>query len=505
MWRMQARLWVLFAAVLLVLLGLAATQADFVGLQHTDEHGMTPLMRAAQRGDRVEVARRLHGFLPRVNAQVSSNDLQEFIAFLSWMQSVPKRDVGYTALMYAVQSRHREIVEDLLRAGANVNLASRDGFTALTLTVFNQDLDLARLLISHGARVDQSHSMAMAAASESSEMLRLLLDSGGSPNPPSPTRPGLPVTPLQAAVRAHRTENVRLLLAAGASVNVREAQNGWTLLRRAKNDGAADIAELLRTAGASDDGEADDALLAALRNRDSQAAQQALSAGANPNTRDQFGQYPLQEAVQRGDLDRVRVLLAAHADPNLGSVQKPLFIAAQRGYAEIVQALLDAGARDKNESLVVAVGDGHREIVAMLLQAGADVHFGADTALRKAAHNADLELVNELLAAGADPGARAEDGETALHAAAYKGSRELIQLFLSKGLDPNATMINGYTPLLSAVVGGNLEGAQTLLAAGANPNARDSDGHPILYWVKTGPKATRADMEALLRAAGAQE
>src|SRR5258708_40357716 len=67
---------------------------------------------------------------------------------------------GGTALMSACASYRSEIVEFLLQAGADVNLRTKDGQTALHTAVGSspslpeKQRDCVRLLLNHGAQID---------------------------------------------------------------------------------------------------------------------------------------------------------------------------------------------------------------------------------------------------------------------------------------------------------------------------------------------------------------
>src|SRR5437870_4061661 len=102
-----------------------------LGIDQRDEHGMTALMVAARDG-RLDQVERLIAKGANVNAAVPTRDLRELIAFISWMQELPKSDIGYTPLMYAAQGGHLDVAQLLIRKGANVNAATRDNDTALT-------------------------------------------------------------------------------------------------------------------------------------------------------------------------------------------------------------------------------------------------------------------------------------------------------------------------------------------------------------------------------------
>ncbi|RCH97533.1 hypothetical protein CU098_009340 [Rhizopus stolonifer] len=79
---------------------------------------------------------------------------------------------------------------------------------------------------------------------------------------------------------------------------------------------------------------------------DVQVVKALLDAGANPSETDNAGYSPLHEAALRGKAEVVRLLLENDADVNCrgADMDTPLHDAAENGYPEIVQLLLDYGA-----------------------------------------------------------------------------------------------------------------------------------------------------------------
>ena len=93
----------------------------------------------------------------------------------------------------------------------------------------------------------------------------------------------------------------------------------------------------------------------------------------------------------------------------------------------------------------------------------------------------DIELLAQLITAGADVNAADNDGWTPLHWAAYKGHVECVRLLLAApGIDVNKADKNkkyGWTPLIWAVVKGHVECVRLLLAApGIDVNKADNNG-----------------------------
>ncbi len=111
-----------------------------------DDHGITPLMIAAEIGS-VEAMRLLLDRGADINAQNA---------------------FGSTALMWSVSDPAK--VRLLLAHGADVNLTARSGRTALIVAGFtNPSADVVRLLLAKGAKVD-SHGQAARHADERSDV-----------------------------------------------------------------------------------------------------------------------------------------------------------------------------------------------------------------------------------------------------------------------------------------------------------------------------------------------
>lgn len=168
----------------------------------------------------------------------------------------------------------------------------------------------------------------------------------------------------------------------------------------------------------------------------------------------------LREAARRGDIDHVRLLLAAGADPRAHN-SIALTSASRNGHIDIVRILLDGGA-DPSRALAAAASGGHANIVRELLVADANQQ-GINRALEYAARHGHADIVRELLAAiDADPASM----NTALLEAARHGNVDIVRILLDAGADPE--IMN--TALLEAARDGYIFTVRDLLDAGAVPN-----------------------------------
>ena len=121
--------------------------------------------------------------------------------------------------MWAVNDAAK--VRLLLDRGADVNLASENGRTALLLAAMaDTSADMVRLLLSRGANaraVDTGGMTTLLGASigNDTDSIRHLLDAGVNPN----AADTIGTTPLSVAAVRENLDAVRLLLSRGANVN----------------------------------------------------------------------------------------------------------------------------------------------------------------------------------------------------------------------------------------------------------------------------------------------
>ena len=132
-----------------------------------------------------------------------------------------------------------------------------------------------------------------------------------------------------------------------------------------------------------------------------------------------------------------------------------------RSSCVLVELLLERGAKTK------AVING-KEIS---LPTGDD----PDGDLIEATEAGDFEATKSALDAGADVNCTFRDGWTPLLSAS-KDYPNIVELLLANGADPNVPSNRGYTPLMRAAGNGSEQIVQLLLAAGADKRLVDCDG-----------------------------
>ena len=262
-------------------------------------------------------------------------------------------------------------------------------------------------------------------------------------------------------------------------------------------------------------------LIEAIRQNDRAAASRAIGAGANPNAKNANGVPALMLATLYADAALVEALLKLGADPNQadsGGATALMWAIPDRQMARV---LLDHGANVNARStslgrtplLIAAASPGSVDLLELLLARGANLR-AKDTAgyspLAMAMRSADVEVLRWLTAKGLDlknevPAistsatyARArpslveyamKEGVKPPKDVLIRGSNwqdaGLIRRWIAQGADVNARGgPYNQTPLLTAA-SSELAGAETLrvlLAHGADPNVPDSEGEKPLDW-----------------------
>lgn len=120
-------------------------------------------------------------------------------------------------------------------------------------------------------------------------------------------------------------------------------------------------------------GEKEDLLWRGARNGDVAAVKAALAAGADVNAKFRYGATALSYACDRDNVEVVKLLLNAGADPNVKDTfynATPLSWASQKGNAEIIGPLLEKGATGADNVLIGAAQLGQLTVVKVIVEKG---------------------------------------------------------------------------------------------------------------------------------------
>jgi uncharacterized protein len=257
---------------------------------------------------------------------------------------------------------------------------------------------------------------------------------------------------------------------------------------------------------------ADVPLIAAVRSLDTAKALSLVEAGADVEVASADGTTALHWAAHYGQDEVVRALLDAGAAANVVSPfgATPIAEAALVGSVPILEMLLEAGV-DANTAnhegqtpLMIIARSGNVAAAKLLLEHGAAVdaieRWGGQNALMWAAANAEPEMVELLLAHGADPNVRGtarnwqrrvtveprekimhDGGFAPLHYAARDGCPDCVAPLLDAGAEIDITDPDRLTPLNLAILNGHFDLARALIDAGADIDKWDFFGRTPLY------------------------
>ncbi|MFC7490521.1 MULTISPECIES: ankyrin repeat domain-containing protein [unclassified Knoellia] len=345
--------------------------------------------------------------------------------------------------------------KSLVAQGADVNAKDSTVQSAYLIATSEGHLDLLRLTLDHGAAINDKDSWngtGLIRAAERGHHLVVgqLLQSGIDRN--HVNRIGYQA--IHEAVWLGRetpayARTIRAIGAGGAELTRPSGSEKLTPLQMAREREHPTLEGVLtRMLDATPIADPDAALLQAAQRGDADQAARALRAGANLEARDGQQRTPLLLAAtfDRVEVAHLLVAMGASADALDDRHDTPWLVTGVTGSVEMLEALLPAGPdltvrnRYGGVAVIPASERGHVEYVRRVVQTGIDVNHVNDlgwTALLEAVILGDggkrhQEIVEILLAAGADPSLADKDGVTALEHAQTKGYTEIAALLAGR-------------------------------------------------------------------------
>jgi N-acyl-D-amino-acid deacylase len=334
---------------------------------------------------------------------IRANDLAQLKAALDRGVSASEPDAdGVPPLMHAAAVGSLDAMKLLLERRADVNATSTFGSTALMWSV--TDRAKVRLLLDHGADVNvaarsgRTALVIAAFANPSAPVVRMLLDKGAK----VAVMDARKVTPLNAATYGNDTETIRLLLDASADIHTADTFIG--------------LNPLINAAG----------------NRNLDAVKRLLAKGADVNV-----------VSKTKDLPRIQTGIVEFGG------WTPLLMAVPFGPPEMIQTLIDAGAKVNVQDyrsftpLMLAVAHDHPnvDVARLLLKHGADTRTKArhdEVVADWASKYADAEVLRALGVAATAPrtvllSTQAPDVRTAVQRSVSLLERATTQFFRTGG------------------------------------------------------------------------
>ncbi|KAM0331340.1 hypothetical protein ACHAQA_003012 [Verticillium albo-atrum] len=374
---------------------------------------------------------------------------------------------GVTPLFAAVEVSAMEIARMLLKYGADANVSAGPGLESpLATAVVDHKYEFVQLLLTYGG--DPNHIMANGNTvliismnkSTPKRLVDLMLDYGSDPN--EKNREGK--TALFEAIFAARVDLVTALLDHGANPNLPGPKH---MLWPASYQ--AECLKVLLARGA-DSKKAPGSMELAVSINNIESVRVLLAAGVNPNTRKDGIYTPLCTAIRDNRHDILTLLLANKADPNFMASEYPAFKCVTHFRTHFLPALVAAGAKLNEPSGIIetAVRTNNMEALNWLLDQGVSPNAlseDGNTPLTTAIAENRPEVVDELIAHGADPSIRGQDWPICMAVR----HPEMLKKLLPSVSDPRA-----FKGLMErAVVADQLESVKLLLAAGVSVEDRN--------------------------------
>ncbi|KAG8517273.1 2-5A-dependent ribonuclease, partial [Galemys pyrenaicus] len=297
-------------------------------------------------------------------------------------------------LIEAVRNENIKLVQQLLQRGANVNFQEETGLWApLHIAVQNCREDIVKLLLDHGAdpclkKRNEATPFIIAGIMGDVNLLRLFLSRGAKINECDSN--GFTAF-MEAAMYGHE-HALRFLYDEGADVNLgrkttkdqeKLKKGGATALMSAAEGGQVKVVQILLEDMKADvnvrDNRGSNALIYALKHSDAKKVEDItrllLHHGVDVKVRGEEGKTPLILAVEKKHLDLVQMLVKqkhTDVDDQDRDGNTALWVAVQSNLSEIAQLLCDKGARtDCGDLIMTARRNYNRRLVLFLRDCGA--------------------------------------------------------------------------------------------------------------------------------------
>ena len=211
--------------------------------------------------------------------------------------------------------------------------------------------------------------------------------------------------------------------------------------------------------------------------------------GADVNAKNKHDVTALMQACKKGSVEIINVLLNAGADSSIADINGATSIhyAVVGGCSKgTLQSIIGQGAdvnasnKDNVTALMIACLKGDVETINVLLIAGADLNISTDEhgtcILHAIIGGCSKDVLATIIDHGVNVNATCNNNRTALMLACQKGNLDAIDVLLNAGANPNIADYEGATWIDYAVAGGcEKEAHQAIISHGGDVNATNKN------------------------------
>ncbi len=381
---------------------------------------------------------------------------------------------GENILTYAIKKGDKELFDYLLRKNINLNRNINNGMNILSFAILNKRYELIKSILKRMKNINK-------------------FDSNKK-------------TPLFYALKIKDEKIIRLLLEKGAKVCIKSGKHHYfsPIHYAAKNGYLAFFKQILKIKKINidfSDNKGKTPLHHACKHGHLKIVKFLINHGANPEARDKADCTPLFYASFYGYIDIVKYLVTKKV--NINTIYKikryylsPLFAAAGQGHKEILEYLYKKGGNIKLKNafdynvFLIAADKGRNKVLKYLLSLNIfninETDIYSRTPVLLASLKGHFQTVKLLYNNGADIKHKNFDhfyyNYSPFYASIKGKNKELINFFLNSGEDINQQNHRGITPLMVAIKNRDFRTAKYLLSKGADPNICDYWDNPPLYY-----------------------
>ena len=398
-----------------------------------------------------------HKLPPQVLA--ASGNLEELCASVkAFGLTLKERDRDHSTLLHHATSTNQvAVMQYLIENGISMNATDKDGNTALHVAVLKGHVNAVHLLLNSGASTVILNSakdapLHIAAREKSCQVLKAYLS-----------------YPVDLLIKGYRNRNVVHTLAEMDNVDGCKLIHEYVMKRESEY---VDEEKGFRLCSKDDD-DLTPIHLAARKNSYQTLEFFILKSQEHGYSLDKIFEFideenstPLHAAVDGGNYEVVRLLLKYGASPLVikEDMSPPLHLACSQGRLEIVKAMVEAAGKDilhqpdqysrtpLHYAAFSVFGTG---VILYIIEEddGIDINQRDEkgrTPLHMSISSGNLAGVKELLARGADPFKKDNEGFNALHFAVVHNKKAIIHTLLTNpDSDELVTEVNnrGYSPM----------------------------------------------------------